>query len=131
MESVCPALGIVADDPLADPGPFQVVPRRIQAVGLPCTFIFNGHPQTEERFHTIFHQGCHQQVCEHEIIGRRILGIRVKVPEQIGHIHVAPASQEASHIVKPGEGNLQIMEHTEICPVKGRLSYPVYRLYLP
>ena len=129
--AVCPPLVVVADDVLADHRPFRGVLGREDTVRLQRLGIFDRDAQTEERLAVNLHQLLDQAVGENKIVGCRVVGVGVKVAEQIRNIRIEVAAERTAHVVQTRVGDsrlLQVMKHRKVPAGKRRLSDTVHGL---
>ena len=91
--------------------------------------VFDGNAQAEEGFDAVFNQLAEQPVGKGEVIGGRVVGVGVKIAEQIRNVHIKSAAQPVAHVVQTGKGNAcvaQVVKKGKILAVERCLSHAVH-----
>ena len=135
LKSVRPPLRVVAHDPFADLGPFEVVlGREDLARAELCCVVLDGHPEPEVRSDAVGDKGVQQVVGKSEGIRIGIRRVGVEVFEEIRYVYVyALPGHGAADVVKAGIGNVRVLEALKQLVVPAyerRLAYAMHRLDL-
>ena len=93
--------------------------------------VLDGNTQTEIGLAVIIDEVLQQVIGEGKIVGGGVVLVRVKIPENVGDIHVQIGAERTAHIVEAGVGDigfLQVGEEGNVCADYRGRTHSVHRL---